>query len=127
MFSKEYQLEGTSDVKRIPGISEQQFFLLIRKRIPDAKIIYEGAKFSIQNGNGQAKATIPDFRIERRGMVTFVEVTTANINGKHPKARQIAIMSHFPNTRFVVLTKENLVSIQTKHTETDFFNSKKIK
>lgn len=127
MFSKEIQLGGTTDVKEIKGIAEQQFFLLIRERLPDAQITYEETEFAIQNGNGNPTSTVPDFSIIKNGRRTVVEITTSNTNGEHPKVRQIEIMKYFPEVRFVVLTRENLEAIHKKHPKIDFFNSKRIK
>lgn len=127
MFSKEIQLGGTTDVKEIKGIAEQQFFLLIKRRLPNAKITYEETEFAIKNGSENPTSTVPDFSITKGYRRTFVEITTSNANGKHPKARQIKIMKNFSGVRFVVLTRENLEAIGRKYPDVDFFNAKRIK
>lgn len=128
---------GTEDVTQIPGVAEQQFFLFVKKRLPTAQIVYEPDDFSLDG----IKSTSPDFKIIRdNGSVTYVEITTCarptivNKNGnntpgtlKDRKEKQKTIMNG-TGRRYIVLYRENLLSIQKHHsTEVNFFGAKRIR
>ena len=129
MNCKETQLVGTRDITAIRSVAEQQFFMFVTERIPDAKIVHEPIEFSIKDDDGNTNSTVPDFYIERsssEGIV--VEITTASKkDNSDPKLKQKHVMRHFPAVRYTVLYRENLMAIQAKHPEVSFFQAKMIR
>lgn len=134
MICREIANGGTENVEDIPHTHEQQYFLLLKKLLPTAKIVYEASKFEIADGN-RVNCTIPDFHIElANGKKAIVEITTAlkyNITKKEqddPKKNQKKVMGlAAPGIKYVVLYGENLANLQRRNPWVDFFNAKKIR
>lgn len=102
-------------VREIPGAHEQRMFLLLQERLPGANIQYESHEFKMTDENGHQRSTIPDIRVEKPdGTVIFIELTTMELNGTDPKARQKEVMSQFPGVRYVVLYGQQLLNIQER-------------
>lgn len=131
MHCNEIYRGGAIKVGDIPHPSEQQFFLLLHKRLPRAKIVYERSVFKIIHDDGKSDETLPDFFLEpSRVKRTIIEITLAplNGNGKDPKKRQKEIMENFSeDTKFVVLYREHLLNIRKHNPEFDFFNARLIR
>jgi len=130
MTSREITREGPTDITDIQGIAEQQFFLLLKAKLPQRTTVdYESQIFISSNGGGRIEATVPDFIITKpNGVKIAIEITTENQNGTDPKEKQKRVMRTVaPELRYVVLYRENLMAIQRRHPEFNFFNGKKIK
>ena len=119
---------GTTRVSEIPSVPEQQFFLLLQRKLPPkTRITYEPEQFTITYDKGNPTSTAPDFKIEKPdGTIFYVETTLAERNGKDPKQTQKWIMSHFKE-HYVVLYEHNLENIERRHPEVSFRHSKKIR
>lgn len=121
---------GITDVTRIKGVSEQEMFIFLRHKFPDWEITYEPVEIWIHSQNGEKEGTIPDFGLRKPNdiTITLLEITTSRNNGTDPKENQKRIMREaaLPNVRFVVLYRENLKSIMSKHREVKFFRVKRI-
>jgi hypothetical protein len=131
MVTTEIEKTGTSNICEINGVAEQQFFLLLKDKLPyDTQIIYED-RFFKQKSNGKEEGTVPDFHIIKPdGKEYFIEITTQIMrsNGDDPKRKQKEIMSKTsPTKKYVVLYREHLENIQRHYPEILFFNGKKIK
>lgn len=122
-------LGGTEDVTQIPGISEQQFFIFLNKKLPNSKIIYQPFQFQIQDEDGRIRGTIPDFLIIKPdGTKIFVEITSAQLNGSDPKEKQKRVMRMVaPGEKYRVLYRHNLENIQRLHPEISLFSARKIR
>lgn len=130
---------GTTDVTRIKSPSEQQMFLLLKEMFPDWRITYEPLIAWIINPDGTRKGAKPDFMLEKPDSkrLILLEITTQRNNGKDPKEKQKRIMReahneiirqmHVENLTFLVLYRNHLVRIRTRHPGFDFFNAKLIK
>jgi len=123
---------GTTNITEISGVAEQQFFLLLKQKLPyGTQIIYEDRFFMQQDGNGKEQGTIPDFHIIKPdGKEFFIEITTQSLrnNGDDPKKKQKKIMNEtFPVKKYTVLYREHLENIQKNNPEFSFLNGKKIK
>lgn len=122
-------IKGTEDVAKIPWPAEQQFFLLLKKKLPTSRIVYQPKLFQMENGDNKIQGTAPDFLIIKPdGTEIFVEITSAQINGKDPKEKQKRVMSAVaPEKKYVVLYRHNLENIQRLHPEISFFGAEKIR
>jgi len=132
MAIAEIDRTGTTDITEINGVAEQQFFLLLKQKLPsDTQIIYEDRFFAQQNNDGKEKGTIPDFHIIKPdGKEFFIEITTQSLrnNGDDPKKKQKEIMNEtFPVKKYTVLYREHLENIQKHNPEFSFLNGKKIR
>ncbi|MEK7517430.1 MAG: hypothetical protein AAB583_02680 [Patescibacteria group bacterium] len=129
MNSKEADPESNGNHPDIRGVIEQQLYLLLRNKLSGAEIRYEPYEFEHTTEDGKTEKTIPDFYIRKpNGAVTIIEVTAALWSpANDPKEKQKRIMREAaPNTKYVVLYRHNLTSIQSKHPEISFFGSRKI-
>ena len=90
MTSREITREGPTDITDIQGIAEQQFFLLLKAKLPQRTTVdYESQIFISSNGGGRIEATVPDFIITKpNGVKIAIEITTENQNGTDPKEKQ---------------------------------------
>ena len=132
MITEEVRRTGITDITKIEGIAEQQFFTLLRRKLPiGTQIIYEDCFFKQQDDNGKEQGTTPDFHvIKPNGTEFFVEITTEAFgsNGNDPKGEAKRIMSEtLPVKKYTVLYREHLQNIQKHYPEFSFFNGKKIK
>ena len=120
---------GTTEVSDIPRTPEQQFFLLLKGKLPPTtKITYEPEQFIITDDEEKSYCTTPDFKIEKpNGVILYIETTLAEKNGKDPKQTQKWIMSNFQQIHYVVLYKHNLENIERQHPEVSFRHSKRIR
>lgn len=124
---------GATRVSDIPATPEQQFFLLVRPRLPKGhEITYEPERFEITFDDGYSISTAPDWRIKKPcGTIISVEMTLAeNLaqnGGKDPKEKQRWIMSHFPDRTYVVLYRKNCDSIEHHNPKVSFRHSKRIR
>lgn len=124
-------LKPTS-VTDIPGVAEQQFFLLLQQRLPEGtQIFYEPLKFALNSNNngGKEEATIPDFlTVNPNGKMTFIEITTQYKNCTDPKEKQRKVMgTAAPWARYRILYGENLTKIQKHNPWVSFSGAKKIR
>jgi len=138
MICKEILNGGTEDIRDILHVHEQQYFLLLKRKLPSsAKIIYEASEFQIIDGDTIKGCTTPDFHIQlANGERVIIEITTAlknsyNTKNPDPKGKQKEIMSYFvqsnPNIKFIVLYGETLARLQVRNPGIDFHNAKKIR
>lgn len=64
MVITEVKKAGVTDITKIGGIAEQQFFILLKQKLPPGtQIIYEDCFFKQQDDNGKEQGTIPDFHV----------------------------------------------------------------
>jgi hypothetical protein len=132
MVTTEIEKAGTMNVYEINGIAEQQFFLLLKERLPfGTQIIYEDRFFKQKNDKGKEEGTVPDFHIIKPdGKEFYIEITTqaSGNNGNDPKGKAKRIMSEtVPVKKYTVLYREHLLNIQRHNPERCFFNGRKIK
>jgi hypothetical protein len=126
----EIKLPGATNVIDIRGVADQQFFLLLRKRMPSGtKITYEDRLFQQMDGK-KVQGTTPDFHITKPdGAELFIEITMERFdgNGNDPKEKQKRIMSRIPDVKYTVLYFEHLVKIAGHNPDCLFFHGKKIR
>lgn len=137
MICREILNGGTENVEKIPYVHEQQFFLLLKRKLPRIQIIYEESAFGIEYDDGTTKTTKPDFFIKPdAGKRVIIEITTASKeedhlkekSGKKSKREKIKLMKLVaPNQKYVVLYREHLLNIQKHNPWVDFFGAKKIR
>lgn len=119
---------GRTDPAKIIDKTERSFFILfsrlLEEKKPGATIVHEPTLFEIQSEeiNG---GTLPDFLITRHdGRKIFVEITKSkrrkSYNNLKRKQRNIMEISA-PNDKYVVLSRENLESIQRAHPEINLY------
>lgn len=102
-------------ITEISCAHEQQMFKLLQSALPTSKIGYESHRFVVIDDEGKERSTIPDFTIEKPdGSIIHLEVTTMELNGTDPKARQREVMQQFPEERYVVLYGQHLYNIQER-------------
>jgi len=92
--------------------------------MPGATIVHEPTLFKVQSNPYKVSGTIPDFLITRPdGRRIFVEITISPNNGDGElKKRQKKIIEQLaPDAKYVVLSRENLLAIQKRHPEAQFF------
>lgn len=127
---KETNSGKSRDMSQIRGVVEQQFYLLLTRKLPDAEILYESHEFELNGEDGKIETTIPDFYIKKpNGSEIFVEITAATWSSENdPKEKQKRIMEQAvpPNAKYVVLYRHNLLNVEAKHPEISFFGSRKI-
>jgi hypothetical protein len=138
MILKEIPNGGKENVEAIRYVHEQQFFLLLRNKLPEAKIIYEESTFEMRDEDGTVKAvTSPDFFIKLgENRRNIVEITTAskaedllkqkqNKKSKNDKIEMMKLRG--PNDKYTVLFREHLLKIQKHNPWVDFLGAKKIR
>jgi hypothetical protein len=130
MNKKESELRKNGNLPQFQGIIEQQFYLLLKQKLPDAEILYENHEFESTTENGRKEKTVPDFYIRKsNGSEIFVEITAAHWSKtKDPKEKQKRIMeAAIPqNAKYVVLYRHHLVSIEANNPDISFFGSRKM-
>lgn len=136
MLCREIHNGGTERVEDIRHTHEQQFFLFLKKKLPQAKIVYEESMFEITYDDGTTKGTVPDFYVTpNETKRAIIEITKAPRNSNStkgerddPKRKQKEIMKTVaPNVKYVVLYREDLERIQKHNPWVNFFGSTKVR
>jgi hypothetical protein len=137
MICKEIPNGGKESVGEIPHPHEQQFFLLLKKKLPSKKITYEKSIFSVRYDDGKIRTTSPDFFLEMGGGKTnIIEITTRSKEvdlqrekeGYRSKSEKKRIMKLIaPEYKYTVLYKEHLLNIEKHNSGVNFFEAKKHK
>jgi hypothetical protein len=101
---------------------EKQIYKMLKKRLPDAQILYEPTELARVESEGRIRATRPDFYITRPASESrpkirlYLEVTTSPDEKKDPKKRQKRIVKLAdPNCKLVVFYRRNLEIIAKHH------------
>jgi hypothetical protein len=136
MICKEIPNGGKESVVNIPHVHEQQYFLLIKTKLPNRKTIYEKSIFWIKFDDGTIMSHIPDiFTVMDEGRINITEITTISReddlkrkkSGERSKIDNKEIVRLVnANYKYTTLYKENLLKIQKHNPWVDFFGAKKI-